>query len=166
MRAIVDREGLDRRAASSSQMGRFETEWPATEENPAALTGLPGPWIGRVHDRKTPKIVILDMDSSESRTYGDRESPASNGHFGCTCYHPLFRFNRFGDLERSLSRPGNVHGAEYWRLVLEPVVERYRNRDSRRYFRADAAFVKPETCEFPEAQGYAYAIRLPTNPIL
>ncbi len=27
MRAIVDRKGLDRMAASSSQMGRFETEW-------------------------------------------------------------------------------------------------------------------------------------------
>ena len=32
MRAIVDRKGLDRRAASTSQMGRFETEWLATEE--------------------------------------------------------------------------------------------------------------------------------------
>src|SRR5215217_4555256 len=31
MRAIVGREGLDRPAASTSQMGRFETEWLATE---------------------------------------------------------------------------------------------------------------------------------------
>src|SRR5262249_41004713 len=23
-----------------------------------------------------------------------------NGHYGCTCYHPLFVFNQFGDLER------------------------------------------------------------------
>jgi hypothetical protein len=29
MRVIVERKGLDRRAASSSQMGRFETEWLA-----------------------------------------------------------------------------------------------------------------------------------------
>ncbi len=40
MRAIVDRKSLDRRAASTSQMGRFETEWLATEENLAALTNL------------------------------------------------------------------------------------------------------------------------------
>ena len=33
MRAIVGREGLDRMAASSSQMGRFETEWLATDAN-------------------------------------------------------------------------------------------------------------------------------------
>ena len=38
MRAIVGREGLDRPAASTSQMGRFETEWLATEANLAALT--------------------------------------------------------------------------------------------------------------------------------
>ncbi len=77
--------------------------------------------------------MFLDMDSSESPTHGDQEGSTYNGHFGCTCYHPLFCFNQFGELERSLLRPGNVHSAEDWRLVLEPVVERYRNRDLRRY---------------------------------
>ena len=38
MRAIVDRNGLDRLAASASQMGRFETEWLATDDNLAALS--------------------------------------------------------------------------------------------------------------------------------
>ncbi len=166
MRAIVDRKGLDRRAASTSQMGRFETEWLATEENLAALTNLSGIWIDRVHDRKAPKIIILDMDSSESPTHGDQEGSAYNGHFGCTCYHPLFVFNQFGDLERCLLRPGNVHSAEDWRIVLEPVVARYRDRSLRRYFRADAAFAKPEIYEFLEAEGYAYAIRLPTHSLL
>ncbi len=89
MWAIVDREGLDRRAASTSQMGRFETDRLATEENLAALTNLSGIWIDRVHERKPPKIIILDMDSSESPTHGDQEGSAYNGHLGCTCYHPL-----------------------------------------------------------------------------
>jgi len=51
-------------------------------------------------------------------------------------------------------------------LVLGPVVERYRARNIGRYFRGDAAFAKPEVYEFLEAEGYSYAIRLPTNPIL
>ena len=34
-----------------------------------------------------------------------------NGHYACTCDHPLFVFNQFGDLERSKLRPGNVHSA-------------------------------------------------------
>ena len=45
MRVIVGREGLDRAAASSSQMGRFETEWLATNANLAALTDLSGAGI-------------------------------------------------------------------------------------------------------------------------
>ena len=37
-----------------------------------------------------------------------------NGHYACTCYHPLFVFNQFGDLERCTLRPGNVHSADGW----------------------------------------------------
>ena len=61
----------------------------------------PGQWIDKVHQRRPPKIIVLDMDSSESPTYGEQEGSAYNGHFGCTCYHPLFVFNQFGDLERA-----------------------------------------------------------------
>jgi hypothetical protein len=50
--------------------------------------------------------------------------------------------------------------------VLEPVVARYRVTVKRRYFRGDAAFANPEIYEFLEAEGYGYAIRLPTNPVL
>jgi hypothetical protein len=125
MRTIVDRKGFDRRAASIRQMGRLETEWLATEENLAVLSDLSGIWIDRVHDRKKPKIILLDMDSSESPTHGDQEGSAYNGYFGGTCYHPLFCFNQFGDLERCLLRPGNVHSAEDWRIVLELVVEHW-----------------------------------------
>ena len=70
MRAIVGREGMDRPAASTSQMGRFETEWLASEANLAALTDLSGAWIDRVHERRPPDGIILDMDSSESPTHG------------------------------------------------------------------------------------------------
>ena len=47
------------------------------------------------------KEVILDLDSSVSPTHGQQEGSAFNGYFGCTCYHPLFCFNQFGDLERA-----------------------------------------------------------------
>ena len=166
MRAIVDRKGLDRRAASTSQMGRFETEWLATEKNLAALTDLSGVWIDRVHDRRPPKMIILDMDSSVSPTYGDQEGAVYNGHFGCTCFHPLFVFNQFGDVERCALRPGNVHSADGWKEVLDPVVARYRDKTLRRYFRGDAAFASPEVYQFLEAESFKYAIRLPANRVL
>ncbi len=80
MRAIVGREGLDRPAASPSEMGRFETEWLASEANLAALIDLSGAWIDRVHERKPPDGLILDLDSSESPTFGQQESAAWNRH--------------------------------------------------------------------------------------
>ena len=105
--------------------------------------------------------LILDMDSSVSETHGQQEGSAFNGHFDCTCYHPLFCFNQFGDVEQAMLREGNVHSAKDWRDVLEPVVARYRGLEIPFYFRADAAFANPEIYEFLEAEGYGYAIRLP-----
>lgn len=166
MRAIVGREGIDRLAASTSQMGRFETEWLATEANFAALTDLSGAWIDRVHDRRPPDGIILDMDGSESPTHGQQEGSAYNGHFGCTCCHLLFVFNQFGDLERCALRPCNAPSAEGWRSVLEPVIVRYRERRLPLWFRGDAAFAKPELYKLLEAEGIGYAIRLPANPAL
>src|ERR1700751_2048736 len=57
------------RAASASQMGRFEIEWLTGSENLSALTDLPGQWIDKVHQRRPPKCIVLDMDSSESETF-------------------------------------------------------------------------------------------------
>ena len=166
MRWVVGGRAVREAAASASQMGRFETEWLTRPENLAALADLPGRWIDIVHALRPPRIVVLDMNSSESPTHGDQEGSAWNGHFGRTCYHPLFVFNQFGDLERCALRPGNVHSADGWRAVLEPVVARYRGKVKRLYFRADAAFAGPEVYEFLKTQGIKYAIRLPANRVL
>ena len=77
-----------------------------------------------------------------------------------------FLFNQFGDLERCSLRPGNVHSADGWRNVLEPVVMRYKERKVRLYFRGDAAFASPEIYEYLEAEGLLYVIRLKANAIL
>src|SRR6202521_6148547 len=166
MRWIVGGKAAQSCAASPSQMGRFETQWLATDKNLSALTDLSGQWIDLVHGRRPPRGIVLDMDSSVSPTYGEQENSIWNGHYECTCYHPLFVFNQFGDLERCALRPGNVHSADEWHEVLKPVVARYRGKISRIYFRADAGFANPEVYEFLEAERIKYSIRLPKNPIL
>ena len=134
-------------------MGRFETRWLTAEKNLSALANLSGQWIDRVHGRRPPRGVVLDMDSSVSPTYGEQELSVWNGHYECTCYHPLFVFNQFGDLERCALRPGNVHSADGWEGVLKPVVSRYRGKLSRIDFRADAGFANPEVYEYLEGEG-------------
>src|SRR3979490_473554 len=71
MRWVVGGKAPMGRAASASQMGRFETEWLARAGNLASLADLPGQWIDAVHQRRQPRTVMLDMDSSESPTYGE-----------------------------------------------------------------------------------------------
>ena len=166
IRWIVGGKAVERQAASTSQMGRFETELLASDANVEVLANMNGVWIDRVHDRRPPKMIILDMDSSVSPTHGEQEGTAYNGHFGCTCYHPLFLFNQFGGLERCSLRPGNVHSADDWEAVLKPVVVRYKGRKVRLYFRGDAAFASPKIYDYLEAEGFLYAIRLPMNQVL
>jgi len=78
MRAVVERGGLDGVAALSSQMGRFETAWLASDGNLAALTDLSGAWIDRA--RGGSKTIVLDIDSSVSPTHGEQEGSRYNGH--------------------------------------------------------------------------------------
>ena len=166
MRQVVGGPAVDAHAASTSQMGRFETETLALPENRAALADLSGEWIDRFHDRNALKYIVLNMDSSVSPTHGEQEGTAWNGHFGCACYHPLFLFNQFGMLERCALRNGNVHGADGWQEVLNPVIARYARRHLMRFLRADAAFAIPAIYERLEEAGYFYAIRLPANAVL
>ena len=84
MRWVVGGNAPMARAASASQIGRFETEWLTRPANLAALADLLGQWIEAVHKRRQPRVVVLDMDSSESPTYGAQEGSAYSGHFGCT----------------------------------------------------------------------------------
>jgi Transposase DDE domain group 1 len=119
-----------------------------------------------LYSRTPPRGIVLDMDSSVSPTHGEQENSVWNGHYACTCYHPLFVFNQFGDLERSAQRPGDVHSADGWEGVLRPVVARYQGKVSRLYLRADAGFASPEVYEFLEAERIKFAIRLPANQVL
>src|SRR2546421_5542550 len=148
MRWIVGGKAAQGCAASPSQMGRFETQWLPAEKNLSALADLSGQWIDRVHARRPPRGVVLDMDSSAGPTHGEQEMSVWNGHYECTCYHPLFVFNQFGDLERCSSRQCSQRrrmgrgaqarrGAISWQRLTH-------------LFRADA---NPEVYEYLEAEG-------------
>jgi hypothetical protein len=166
MQAVIGRRAMEKQAASSNTLGRFETEVLVTGENLRGLEQLNTQWIDHAMARTRHRRIILDMDSSESPVYGEQEGATYNGHFETVCYHPLFLFNEFGDCEGAMLRSGNVHSAERWRQVLEPIVERYKKTGVRLLFRADAAFAKPEVYDYLELRDIGYAIRLPANEVL
>ncbi len=77
MRAIVDRKGLERSAASTSQMWRFETEWLATKENRVVLADLSGVWIDRVRLSASRRSIKVGAQPSN----GSRKAKSpSTGH--------------------------------------------------------------------------------------
>jgi Transposase DDE domain group 1 len=166
MRVVVGWQGLERNAASASEMGRFETESLTQEGNLRGLEGLNAEWVKRAVTRTVHSRIILDLDSSESPVHGQQEGAAYNGHFECVCYHPLFCFNQFGDCEGAVLRPGNVHSADSWQELIGPIVEGYLREPVRLLFRADAAFAKPEIYEYLEARSIGFAIRLRSNEVL
>ena len=145
LRVVVGWKGPDRNAASTSEMGRFETELLTQKENLKGIERLNVEWIKRALAKTVHRRIILDIDSSESPVHGEQEEAAYNGHFGCMCYHPLFCFNQFGDCEGAVLRPGNVHSADGWKEFINPIVERYLKLAVRLLFRADAAFAKPDS---------------------
>ncbi len=73
-----------------------------------------------------------------------RKEPPTTGTSSVSAIIPSLLFNQFGDCEGATLRPGNVHSAEGWQELLEPVVKRYQKKGLRLLFRSDAAFAKPE----------------------
>ena len=69
-------------------------------------------------------------------------------------------------MEQAFLRNGNVHSADNWQSVLEPIIARYRSSNIPRFFRGDAGFADPEIYRFLESEDYFYAIRLIGNQIL
>ncbi len=63
-------------------------------------------------------------------------------------------------------RRGNHNSAKFWRRVLLPVIDRYRDRDIPKYFRGDAAFAIPGLYGVLEEESFQYTIRIPSNDVL
>jgi len=60
----------------------------------------------------------------------------------------------------------NVHSADGWQDVLDPVIARYATGDIMRFFRADAVHANTAIYARLEEACYFYAIRLPSNNVL
>jgi len=108
MRVVMGWQSSERKAARTSEMGRFETETLTEEKNLKGLAQMNAQRVEGAMAHTQHRRVILDMDRSESPVHGQQEGASYSGHFECVCYHPLFLFNQFGDCEGANLRPGNI----------------------------------------------------------
>ncbi len=163
LRLIGSEKIWDRGAALTSRLQSFETELLAQGDNLAGLTPIIRELISRAEAIDSSQRVVLDMDSTDIPVYGEQVHSAYNNHFESTCFHPPLLFNREGDCVAAKLRPGSVHSADGWDVLLLPEIERQQNQGKEVVFRADAAFPKPELYEALEERGVKYAIRPPAN---
>jgi len=75
MQAVVGRRALEKQAASTNTLSRFDTEVLVTEDNLRGLGQLNAEWIDHAMAQTRHRRIILDMDSSESPVYGEQEAP-------------------------------------------------------------------------------------------
>jgi len=150
-------------AASQSMLSRLENEILGNDKGMAALEETLQRSVDTLLRKKSKGRLIIDLDSTEDPAHGRQEGVAYNGHFGKSCYHPLFCFTSEGDCLGVKLRNGNVHSAEGTLKMLIPIVKRHRDRFKRFWLRADAAFGKPKIYEYCEENRITYFIRLKSN---
>jgi hypothetical protein len=70
LRYLLGGKATDNAAASSSEIGRFETQYLILSDNLNTLKNINRAWIDKANQNRKLKEIILDIDSSESEVYG------------------------------------------------------------------------------------------------
>lgn len=94
---------------------------------------------------KRPTYLVLDIDTSEDRTYGNQQLTFFNNYYKHYVYLPLFIFDQDGDLILPLLLPGKARQNKMVAAVLDRVLELLRGRwpDLRIMLRGDSEFAAP-----------------------
>src|SRR5690625_3556380 len=122
--------------------------------------------IDRFHELDAPEILVLDIDSSNSPTYGDQYGSAFNFHYGENGYHPIFMFEgETGDCLKAALRGGSVYTSRQIVAFVGPELKRLRKKypDIKIIIRGDSGFATPELYKLCEELGADYVIRLKAN---
>jgi Transposase DDE domain group 1 len=123
--------------------------------------------------RKTPREVVLDIDTTDDPTHGQQEFAFFSGHYGTYCYLPHFVFAKVhGESEEFLVSAelpdSHCKDADAILATLARLVGAIRTRwpKVKVVFRADGWFATPAIYDWCEKHGVAYAIGLPSNAVL
>ena len=152
---------------SQSTMSRFDND--LDEVDLQSFDKLNFSLLEKSYKKDLPERVILDIDSTGIRTFGNQNKQAYNGHYKENGYHPLMVFDGItGDLIKAELRPGNVYTSNGVVEFITPVIEWYKKNfpEIELHFRGDSGFAIPELYELLEKHNIEYGIRLKSNNIL
>lgn len=118
---------------------------------------------------QVPEAMVIDMDPSPCRTYGDQQLTLFNAHYDTHCLMPFHVYEGLtGKLITTVVRPGKTPTAGEIIALLERIVMHIRERFPKTMliFRADSHHTKPEVLDWLESAGVHYILGLAVNNVL
>jgi hypothetical protein len=114
-----------------------------------------------------PERIILDLDATDDRLYGQQEGRFYHGYYRDYCYLPLYVFCGEHLLCARL-RPSNIDASADSVEELEPIVARIRQRwpAVKICLRGDSGFFREKLMAWCENEGLDYIFGLAQNPRL
>ena len=116
--------------------------------------------------RAVPNHIILDIDDTTDRTYGDQQLCLFNTHAQGYCFQPIHIYDAATDKPVCfVLRPGKRPSGEEAARILRHVIRRIRRNWPRIVItvRGDGHYGTPEVMDLLEQQGCFYIFGLPGN---
>lgn len=115
---------------------------------------------------KAPSAIVLDVDPTASRTYGQQELQLFNTYVGGYCLMPFHVYEgQSGKPIATILRPGKVPSAEEIKALMKRIVRRLRSHwpEVHIILRADSHHTKPAVMEWCEEHHLDYITGLEPN---
>jgi len=116
---------------------------------------------------KTPKLIVLDMDHTSDRTFGQQELTFYNHHYRSYCYLPLTIFEgASGKLVAAILRPGKRPTGKENAMIMKRIISHIRKSWPRTHIilRGDGHFSNPELMQLCLDDKYMdFIFGLPSN---
>ena len=112
---------------------------------------------------KEPAVIIIDMDPTENRVYGDQQLALFNGFADDYCFMPFHVYDGItGQLITTVLRPGKTPSGTEIKTVLKRIVNRIRSRfsNTKLIFRADSHHCRTEVLTYLDEHEIGYIIGL------
>ncbi len=142
----VGRKPLDERNDLASQPTFSRLENAATRKDIYRLSrAMVDQFIASY--AKAPKLIVLDVDHTSDRTYGQQELSFYNHHYRSYCYLPLTIFEgSSGKLVSAILRPGKRPTGKENAMIMKRIIKHIRKSWPRTHIilRGDGHFSNPE----------------------
>jgi hypothetical protein len=104
---------------------------------------------------KQPKLIVLDFDDTEDKTYGNQQLSLFNKFYDSYCFQPLHVYEGItGNLITTILKPGKRSNGKQTLAIVKRLIRYLRNHfpNTLIVFRGDSHFAYPEIMDWIESQ--------------